>query len=85
MEAFPDIENMPRSDIIYFCSPNNPTGAAATREQLQRLVNHANKEGSIIVFDAAYAPFIRSPGVPKSIYEIEGARTCAPSRPSPCA
>lgn len=74
---FPDIENMPRSDIIYFCSPNNPTGAAATREQLQRLVNHANKEGSIIVFDAAYAPFIRSPGVPKSIYEIEGARTCA--------
>jgi len=74
---FPDIENVPRADIIYFCSPNNPTGAAATREQLERLVAHANKVGSIIVFDAAYAPFIRSPDVPKSIFDIEGARTCA--------
>jgi len=74
---FPDIENMPRADIIYFCSPNNPTGAAATKEQLERLVAHANEVGSIIVFDAAYAPFIRSPNVPKSIFDIEGSRTCA--------
>ena len=49
----------PRADIVYFCSPNNPTGAAATREQLQQLVAWAIKNGSIIVFDAAYAPFIR--------------------------
>ena len=63
--------------MIYFCSPNNPTGAAATREQLKELVDYANEKGSIIVFDAAYAPFIRSADVPKSIFEIEGARTCA--------
>jgi len=63
--------------VIYFCSPNNPTGAAATREQLKELVDYANEKGSIIVFDAAYAPFIRSADVPKSIFEIEGARTCA--------
>merc|ERR1719160_274269 len=74
---FPDLANTPRADIIYFCSPNNPTGAAATREQLKELVDYANEKGSIIVFDAAYAPFIRSEGVPKSIFEIEGARTCA--------
>jgi len=74
---FPDLENTPRADIIYFCSPNNPTGAAATKEQLQSLVDYANAKGSIIVFDAAYAPFIRSPDVPKSIFDIPGARTCA--------
>merc|ERR1712087_43354 len=74
---FPDLEATPRADIVYFCSPNNPTGAAATREQLQQLVAWAIKNGSIIVFDAAYAPFIRSPGVPKSIFDIPGARECA--------
>ena len=74
---FPDLKNTPRADIIYFCSPNNPTGAAASRAQLTELVNWANKMGSIIVFDAAYAPFIRSPDVPKSIFEIPGARTCS--------
>ena len=74
---FPDLENTPRADVIYFCSPNNPTGAAATKEQLQKLVDWANANGSIIVFDAAYAPFIRSDDVPKSIYEIEGADQCA--------
>jgi len=73
---FPDVSKV-KADVIYFCSPNNPTGAAATRAQLQSLVDHANKQGSIIVFDAAYAPFIRSADVPKSIFEIEGARTCA--------
>jgi sugar/nucleoside kinase (ribokinase family) len=48
----------------------------ASKEQLAALVEHAKKQGSIVVFDAAYAPFIRSPGVPKSIFEIEGAREC---------
>jgi len=74
---FPDIENLPHADIIYFCSPNNPTGAAATREQLTKLVNFCKERGSILIFDAAYAPFIRTEGVPKSIFEIEGAREVA--------
>jgi len=74
---FPDLKNTPRADIIYFCSPNNPTGAAATKDQLQELVDYANAQGSIIVYDAAYAPFIRSDNVPKSIFDIEGSRTCA--------
>mmetsp|Transcript_28045 Transcript_28045/g.50956 ORF Transcript_28045/g.50956 Transcript_28045/m.50956 type:complete len:444 (-) Transcript_28045:220-1551(-) len=76
-DFFPDLASLPAADVIYFCSPNNPTGACASRAQLEALVKHANEKGSIIVFDAAYAPFIRSPGVPKSIYEIEGAETCA--------
>jgi LL-diaminopimelate aminotransferase len=59
---FPDAEKLPRADVYYFCSPNNPTGAVATREQLEGFVKFAKKQGSIIVFDAAYAPFIRSPG-----------------------
>jgi len=74
---FPDLEKAERADVVYFCSPNNPTGAAATREQLEQLVAWAKERGSIIVFDAAYAPFIRSKDVPKSIYEIEGAQECA--------
>mmetsp|Transcript_5995 Transcript_5995/g.15016 ORF Transcript_5995/g.15016 Transcript_5995/m.15016 type:complete len:444 (+) Transcript_5995:120-1451(+) len=76
-DFFPDIENLPRSDIVYFCSPNNPTGAAATKEQLEKLVKVCKERGSILVFDAAYAPFIRSEGVPKSIFEIDGAREVA--------
>ena len=75
---FPDLKNLPkRPDVIYFCSPNNPTGAAATREQLTELVNYALDNGSIIVFDAAYAPFIRNPDLPKSIFDIPGAKKCA--------
>jgi LL-diaminopimelate aminotransferase len=74
---FPDLEKAERADVVYFCSPNNPTGAAATREQLEQLVKWARERGSIIVFDAAYAPFIRSKDVPKSIYEIPGADECA--------
>eukprot|EP00316_Scyphosphaera_apsteinii_P016259 CAMPEP_0119335110 /NCGR_PEP_ID=MMETSP1333-20130426/88729_1 /TAXON_ID=418940 /ORGANISM="Scyphosphaera apsteinii, Strain RCC1455" /LENGTH=405 /DNA_ID=CAMNT_0007345573 /DNA_START=126 /DNA_END=1343 /DNA_ORIENTATION=+ len=76
-DFFPDLTNTPRADVVYFCSPNNPTGAVATHEQLTQLVNWAIKQGSILVFDAAYAPFIRSKNVPKSIFEIEGARKCA--------
>mmetsp|Transcript_21157 Transcript_21157/g.38304 ORF Transcript_21157/g.38304 Transcript_21157/m.38304 type:complete len:443 (-) Transcript_21157:65-1393(-) len=76
-DFFPDIDNMPQADIIYFCSPNNPTGAVATRPQLEKLVKVCKERGSILVFDAAYAPFIRTEGVPKSIFEIEGAKECA--------
>jgi len=74
---FPDYASLPRADIVYFCSPNNPTGAAATKEQLESLVNTCKERGSILIFDAAYAPFIRTPGVPKSVYEIEGAKEIA--------
>mmetsp|Transcript_32702 Transcript_32702/g.81158 ORF Transcript_32702/g.81158 Transcript_32702/m.81158 type:complete len:363 (+) Transcript_32702:381-1469(+) len=74
---FPDLETMPRADVVYFCSPNNPTGAVASREQLTALVKWAKDNGSFLVFDAAYAPFIKTPGVPKSIYEIPGAKEVA--------
>jgi len=76
-EFFPDYASLPRADVVYFCSPNNPTGAAATKEQLTDLVNTCKERGSILVFDAAYAPFIRSEGVPKSVFEIEGAKDVA--------
>jgi len=76
-DFFPDYASLPRADVVYFCSPNNPTGAAATREQLSGLVKTCKERGSILVFDAAYAPFIRDPDVPKSIFEIEGAREVA--------
>lgn len=64
-------------DIIYLCFPNNPTGAVATREQLQSFVDYAILNQAIIVFDAAYSWFITDPALPKSIYEIEGAKKCA--------
>ena len=76
-DFFPDYAALPRADIVYFCSPNNPTGAAATKEQLSSLVQICKERGSILVFDAAYAPFIRNPNVPKSIYEIDGAKDIA--------
>jgi LL-diaminopimelate aminotransferase len=63
-----------RTDIIFFCSPNNPTGAAATRDQLKQLVKFARDNGSLLVYDAAYALYITNPDCPKTIYEIEGAR-----------
>ncbi|TVQ16758.1 MAG: LL-diaminopimelate aminotransferase [Leptolyngbya sp. DLM2.Bin15] len=64
-------------DLIYLCFPNNPTGAVASREHLQAWVNYANAHGSILLFDAAYEAFITDPTLPHSIYELEGARTCA--------
>ena len=66
-----------RVDLIYLCYPNNPTGATATREQLENWVSYAKENGSIILYDAAYQAFIQDPSVPRSIYEIEGARECA--------
>ena len=66
-----------RADLIYLCSPNNPTGAVFTKEQLGRWVDFANQNGSIILFDAAYEAFIEDEALPHSIFEIEGAETCA--------
>lgn len=66
-----------RPDIIYLCFPNNPTGAAITKERLQDWVDYANKNGSVIIYDAAYEAYISEPDIPHSIYECEGARTCA--------
>ncbi|MFN4279243.1 LL-diaminopimelate aminotransferase [Thermosynechococcus sp.] len=64
-------------DLIYLCFPNNPTGAVATREQLQAWVDYARAHRAIIFFDAAYEAFITDPAIPHSIYEIPGARECA--------
>ena len=66
-----------KADILYICSPNNPTGAAFSRKGLQQWVDFANKIGAVILFDAAYEIFIEDENVPHSIYEIEGAKTCA--------
>jgi LL-diaminopimelate aminotransferase len=76
-DYFPDAGKLPENGLFYFCSPNNPTGAVANREQLTSLVAAAQKKGTVIVFDAAYAEYIRDPKLPKSIFEIDGARTCA--------
>lgn len=73
---FPDLETVSRTDIIFFCSPNNPTGHAATRQQLEQLVKFAKDNGSIIVFDSSYAAYIRDYS-PRSIFEIPGAREVA--------
>ena len=74
---FPSLPEGRVPDLIYICSPNNPTGAAATREQLKVWVDYANAHGSVILYDSAYEAFITQPGIPHSIYEVEGARTCA--------
>lgn len=64
-------------DVIYLCLPNNPTGTTLTKSQLQQWVDYANKNGCLIIFDAAYEAYISEADVPHSIYECEGARTCA--------
>ncbi len=66
-----------RADIIYLCFPNNPTGATATKEQLNAWVEYALKNDSVILYDSAYEAFITDPDIPKSIFEIPGARECA--------
>ena len=65
------------TDLVYLCFPNNPTGAVATREQLAAWVAYAKKHHAVILFDAAYESYVRTPGIPRSIYEIEGAREVA--------
>lgn len=64
-------------DLIYLCYPNNPSGSTLTRDQLQVWVDYANKVGAVILFDAAYEAYISEENVPHTIYECEGARTCA--------
>ena len=66
-----------RVDLIYLCYPNNPTGATATKDQLKEWVDYAKANGSIILYDAAYQAFIKDENVPRSIYEIDGAKDCA--------
>lgn len=66
-----------RADLIYLCSPNNPTGAVYSREQLAAWVAYAREQEAIILFDAAYESFVQDPALPRSIFEIEGAADCA--------
>ena len=73
----PDPDEDRLADIIYICSPNNPTGAVFTKEKLKKWVDFANKHGSVILFDAAYEAFIEDENIPHSIFEIDGANTCA--------
>ena len=73
----PEIPAGQQPDLIYLCFPNNPTGAAVTKDVLQEWVDYANKTGAVIIYDAAYEAYISQEDVPHSIYECEGARTCA--------
>ena len=73
-KAMPD-ESV-KTDIIYLCSPNNPTGSVYTRDELKKWVDYANRNNAIILFDTAYESFITE-DLPRSIFEIEGSRTCA--------
>lgn len=73
----PDPDESMEADILYICSPNNPTGAVFGKEKLKKWVDFANKRGAVILFDAAYEAFIEDDSLPHSIFEIEGARTCA--------
>lgn len=73
----PEPDESVEADIIYLCSPNNPTGAVFTRDKLKHWVDFANDRGAVILFDAAYEAFIGDEELPRSIFEIEGAKTCA--------
>ncbi len=66
-----------KADVIYICSPNNPTGAAYTKAQLKEWVDYANSNGAVILYDAAYECFITEEGLARSIFQIDGAKTCA--------
>lgn len=74
---FPEIPQNEVIDIFCLCSPNNPTGTALTREQLQTLVDYAHAHHSLLIIDATYNAFISDPALPKSIFEIPGAHSCA--------
>ncbi len=73
----PEPSETTQADLIYICSPNNPTGAVFGKDLLQRWVDFANEHGSVILFDAAYEAFIEDEDIPHSIMELDGARTCA--------
>ena len=82
-DFFPDLEALnslsedEKPEVIFFCSPNNPTGAAAKRHQVEQLIKYAHDNGSIIIYDTAYAPYISDPECPKSIYELDGSSEVA--------
>ncbi|HOB37057.1 MAG: LL-diaminopimelate aminotransferase [Clostridiales bacterium] len=73
----PNPDESIKADLLYICSPNNPTGAVFSREKLQAWVDFANRHGSVILFDAAYEAYIEDEDLPRSIFELDGARTCA--------
>ncbi|MBR6229394.1 MAG: LL-diaminopimelate aminotransferase [Eubacterium sp.] len=73
----PELPEGEAPDLIYLCFPNNPTGAVITKPELQKWVDYAKKNGSVILYDAAYEAFISEEGIPHSIYECEGAKECA--------
>ena len=72
----PDVPSE-KADLIYLCSPNNPTGAVATKEQLEAFVDYARKHRAVIIYDASYSEYISDDSLPKTIYEVEGAKECA--------
>lgn len=76
-DFFPNVNLIKPNSLIYICSPNNPTGAVATKTQLKTLVDYAQKNGCIIIYDSAYSAYIRDKALPRSIYEISGALQCA--------
>ena len=76
-EFLPLPDNNVKVDLIYICSPNNPTGAVYNKEQLKNWVDYALSNNAVILFDAAYESFISDENLPRSIYEIEGAKNCA--------
>lgn len=73
----PEPSDTINADLLYICSPNNPTGAVFNRKQLKKWVDFANEKGAVILFDAAYEAFIEDDALPHSIFEIDGAKTCA--------
>ena len=73
----PSPDESQKADVIYICSPNNPTGAVFDRNGLQSWVDYANKTDAVILFDAAYEAFIEQDSLPRSIFELQGSRTCA--------
>ncbi len=73
---FPDLPET-KVDLLYICSPNNPTGATASHQQLSEYVSYARKHGGVVIFDASYSEYISDPSLPRSIYEVEGAEECA--------
>lgn len=75
-EFFPDVPE-DKVDLVYLCSPNNPTGAVAKKEQLKTFVDYARENKAVIIFDAAYSAYISDPELPRTIYEVDGAKECA--------
>lgn len=83
MEGKPENDFLPmpdenvKADVIYLCSPNNPTGSAYTKEQLEEWVAYALKNDAVILYDAAYEAYVTDPAIPRSIFVIEDAKKCA--------